>query len=270
MEVCTNNVIGNVDIIENWVQLDVVVQAYNPVFQKSKQKGTEFWTSHRCKARSRENIKPELWGNISSLLLTAEFSWHMLAKITFSYHRTKKQVYSIPKGIHFHCLNNNTKWPLGFHGNTLKVKRYFYLRCVQVHFFLKKISLVLNCHIWICFYSKWAYSVSCILSEYDLGWQLDGLQWPRAAFNCWTLSHTTVLSVEKGNATPWLSQPQPSLGSSLHQPEEPQITSFSHWLLFIQPWVNHSRHKTHKAILGSFSIFWLKLDSPELVSQGLN
>lgn len=138
MEVCTNNVIGNVDIIENWVQLDVVVQAYNPVFQKSKQKGTEFWTSHRCKARSRENIKPELWGNISSLLLTAEFSWHMLAKITFSYHRTKKQVYSIPKGIHFHCLNNNTKWPLGFHGNTLKVKRYFYLRCVQVHFFLKK------------------------------------------------------------------------------------------------------------------------------------
>lgn len=263
MEVCTNNTIGNVDIIENWVQLDVVVQAYNPVFQKSKQKGTEFWTSHRCKARSRENIKPELWGNISSLLLTAEFSWHMLAKITFSYHRTKKQVYSIPKGIHFHCLNNNTKWPLGFHGNTLKVKRYFHLRCVQAHFFLKRFLLF-----WTVIFGSVSTASGPILSPAHCQSMIWDGSW--MGCNCWTLSHTTALSVEKGNATPWLSQPQPSLGSSLHQPEEPQITSFSHWLLFIQPWVNHSRRKTHKAILGFFSIFWLKLDSPELVSQGLN
>lgn len=83
----------------------------------------------------------------------------------------------------------------------------------------------------------------------------------QASFYCCTLSHATGLAAEKGNVTPWLSQPQPSLGNSLHRPEEPQITL---------PLGKSLEAQNHKAILGSFSIFWLKLDSPELVSQGLN
>lgn len=67
-------------------------------------------------------------------MLAAEFSWCMSVKITFPYPSTKKQVYSIPKGIYFHY--NNTKQSLGFHGNILEVRRYFHLRCVQTHFFL--------------------------------------------------------------------------------------------------------------------------------------
>ena len=110
-------------------------------------------------------------------MLAAEVCWRTSAKIWFPYPRTKKQIYSVPKGIHFHY--NNTKRSLGFHGNILEVRRYFHLRCVQAHFFfLKKNYLFLNRNVWISFYSKWAYSVGCLLSESDLGWQPDGLQGP--------------------------------------------------------------------------------------------
>lgn len=194
-------------------------------------------------------------------MLAAEFSWRMSAKITFPYPSTKKQVYSIPKGIYFHY--NNTKRALGFHGNILEVRRYFHLRCVQTHsFFILKKNFS-------CF------GLSCLdlfLQQVGLfcrlptvgGWFGMAAGWAaraQAAFYCCALSHATGLAAEKGNVTPWLSQPQPSLGNSLHRPEEPQITL---------PLGKSLEAQNHKAILGSFSIFWLKLDSPELVSQGLN
>lgn len=74
-------------------------------------------------------------------MLAAKFCWRTSAKILFPYPRTKKQIYSIPKGIHFHY--NNTKRSLGFHGNILEVRRYFHLRCVQTHFFFLKKKILL-------------------------------------------------------------------------------------------------------------------------------
>lgn len=163
-------------------------------------------------------------------MLAAKFCWRTSAKILFPYPRTKKQIYSIPKGIHFHY--NNTKRSLGFHGNILEVRRYFHLRCVQTHFFFlkKKNSLVLNRHVWISFYSKWAYSVGCLLSESDLGWQPDGLQGP------WQLSIVAHCHMPQG----WLLRKEMSHLDSLspsHAMETACTGLRSHKLLY--PWVNH-------------------------------
>lgn len=38
MEVYTTNVIDNINVIENWVELSMVIQPCKPVFQKSRQK----------------------------------------------------------------------------------------------------------------------------------------------------------------------------------------------------------------------------------------
>lgn len=164
-------------------------------------------------------------------MLTAEFCWRLSAKITFPYPRTKKQeVYSILNHVYFHC--DNTKWSLGFHGNILEVRRYFHLRCVQTHFLFlkKKNSLVLDCRVWISSYSKWAYSVGCLLSESDLGWQPDGLQGPR---------HLSIVA-HCHMPQDWLLRKKMShlASCSPSQAWETACTGLrSHKLLY--PWVNH-------------------------------
>lgn len=162
-------------------------------------------------------------------MLAAEFSWRMSAKITFPYPSTKKQVYSIPKGIYFHY--NNTKRALGFHGNILEVRRYFHLRCVQTHsFFILKKFLLFWTVMSGSLSTASSYSVGCLLSESDLGWQLDGLQGSRQ------LSIVAHCHMPQG----WLLRKEMSHLDSLSpsQAWETACTDLrSHKLLY--PWVNH-------------------------------